>query len=246
MRGIKEILKEYKTGKINDRRAVEMIQKIFFTGEGDVKIDVHRKVRHGFPEVIYGQGKDIAHLISAISKVAETSGNVLVTRVGPEIAIELEKRFKEFIYDKDARCFYRYSEKKIKGKGEILILSAGTSDRAVVQEAYITVMLMGNRVRKITDVGVAGVHRLFAHFNTIKRARVIIVVAGMEGALPSVVGGAVGKPIIAVPTSQGYGTGMGGLSALLGMLNSCAPNVAVVNIDNGFGAGYIASLINRL
>lgn len=246
MREIRRILKEYKKGNVSEREAVYMIESTFFSVSGDVKIDVHRRVRHGFPEVIFGQGKDLSQLISAISEVSKTSKNVLVTRVAPDLAQALEERFRDFVYDKDGRCFYRHIDRRISGKGEILILSAGASDRPVVQEAYITAKVMGNRVKKITDVGVAGVHRLFAHMNFIKRARVIIVVAGMEGALPSVVGGLVGKPVIAVPTSQGYGTGMGGFAALLTMLNSCAPNVAVVNIDNGFGAGYIASLINRL
>ncbi len=246
MKNLKALIKDLKSGKISEEKFLEILKKLFIFNEGNITLDMHRALRHGFPEVIMGEGKKFEDLKKAISQMEKTYPDLLVTRVDPETGMKLKRIFKNFNYSKEGRCFYKHSSKRITGKGKILIISAGASDIQVVEEAYITAKVMGNRVEKITDVGVAGIHRLFSHYEKIRSARVLIVVAGMEGALPSVVGGLVDKPVIAVPTSRGYGTGTGGIAALLGMLNSCSPNVVVVNIDNGFGAAYTASLINRL
>ncbi len=243
---IKSLLKKYKDGKVSEKDFIENLKNIaIFTGE-DFTLDLHRSLRHNFPEVIFGEGKTLEQLKRIISAMEKLYPNILVTRVDSQRANGLKRAFKDFQYSKEGRCFYRYKEKKKMGKGKIIILSAGLSDLSVVEEAYITAKIMGNEVEKFMDVGVAGIHRLLSIYDRLKSARVLIVVAGMEGALPSVVAGLFDKPVIAVPTSRGYGAGAGGFAALFGMLNSCAPNVAVVNIDNGFGAGYIASLINRI
>jgi len=243
---IKRFLKKYKKGKISEAEFIENLKNVFLLRNGRLTLDMHRALRHGFPEVIMGEGKEFEDLRKAISHMEKIYPDVLVTRVDPVTGRKLKKIFKNFQYSERGRCFYKHTSKRITGKGKILIISAGASDDRVVEEAYITAKVMGNEVEKITDVGVAGIHRLFSFYDKIKSARVLIVVAGMEGALPSVVGGLVDKPVIAVPTSRGYGAGRGGIAALLGMLNSCSPNVVVVNIDNGFGAAYVASLINRL
>lgn len=243
---LKKYLKEYKRGKISEEEFIENLKHIFVLSDGVLNLDMHRVLRHGFPEVIMGEGKEFEDLKNAVSHLEKIYPDVLVTRVDPITGKRLKKIFKDFQYSRKGRCFYRYASGRITGKGKILIISAGASDEQVVEEAYITAKVLGNEVEKITDVGVAGIHRLFSFYEKIKSARVLIVVAGMEGALPSVVGGIVDKPVIAVPASRGYGTGKGGIAALLGMLNSCSPNVVVVNIDNGFGAAYTASLINRL
>lgn len=246
IKDIKKVIKEMKAGKISEDEFIEILKKAFILRDGNLTLDMHRALRHGFPEVIMGEGKRFEDLKKAISHMEKVYPDLLVTRVDANTGKKLKKIFKNFQYSKEGRCFYRHLSKKKAGKGKILIISAGASDEQVVEEAYITAKVMGNDVEKITDVGVAGIHRLFSFYEKIKSARVLIVVAGMEGALPSVVGGLVDKPVIAVPTSRGYGTGTGGIAALLGMLNSCSPNVLVVNIDNGFGAAYTASLINRL
>jgi NCAIR mutase (PurE)-related protein len=243
---IKRIVKELKKGKISEQEFIESLKNAFIFSDGVLNLDMHRALRHGFPEVIMGEGKEIEDLKKAISHMEKVYPDVLVTRVEPVTGKKLKKIFKNFQYSERGRCFYKHTSKKVLGKGKLLIISAGASDEQVVEEAYITAKVMGNDVEKITDVGVAGLHRLFSFYEKIKSARVLIVVAGMEGALPSVVGGLVDKPVIGVPTSRGYGAGRGGFAALLGMLNSCSPNVVVVNIDNGFGAAYTASLINRL
>lgn len=243
---LKKIIKELKKGKISEEEFLEGLRGMFILGDGILNLDMHRALRHGFPEVIMGEGKNFEDLKRAISHLEKVYPNILVTRVDPITGKRLKRIFKNFQYSEVGRCFYRDISKRKIGKGKILVISAGASDINVVEEAYITAKVMENDVEKITDVGVAGIHRLLSFYEKIRSARVIIVVAGMEGALPSAVGGLVGKPIIAVPTSRGYGIGSGGIAALLGMLNSCSPNVVVVNIDNGFGAGYTASIINRL
>lgn len=210
-------------------------------------IDHHRSLRKGFPEVIYGEGKTAAQIAGIMEKMALQESIILVTRCDETKAGALLSQFEEATYEPDARMVvYQRRSPEITGRGSIVVISAGTSDIPVAQEACLTARAMGNVVQTVFDVGVAGIHRLFAHRSMLEKAAVLIVVAGMEGALPSVVGGLVRCPVIAVPTSVGYGVSLGGLTALFGMLNSCSSNIAVVNIDNGFGAGYMASSINHL
>lgn len=217
-----------------------------FEDLGFAKVDHHRALRVGMPEVIFGPGKAPAHLAGIFEKLAERGNNVLATRVSAEQVKAVRKRLRKADFNEVARTLtLRQSDARI-GKGKIVIVSAGTSDVPVAEEAAVTADLMGNEVARVYDVGVAGIHRLLAHKAELSEARVLVVCAGMEGALPSVVGGLVGVPVIAVPTSVGYGASFKGLTALLGMMNSCASNVTVVNIDNGFGAAYVASMINRL
>jgi len=209
-------------------------------------IDHHRSLRKGFPEVIFGQGKSADQIAGIMEKMLPQEKVVLVTRIDAEKAAAVLARFSEAVYDPEARMItWKQEEPGDRGRGTILVLSAGTSDIPVAKEAVLTAAAMGNRVESVFDVGVAGIHRLFRHKHLIDRAAVLIVVAGMEGALPSVVAGMADCPVIAVPTSVGYGVSLGGLTALFSMLNSCSSNVAVVNIDNGFGAGYMAAIINR-
>ena len=211
------------------------------------QIDHHRSLRKGFPEVIFGQGKTPDQIIGIMEKMTVNEDILLVTRIDKEKAAFVLSNFKDAQYFEDANLLWlKKREPEISGFGKILVISAGTSDIPVAKEALLTAQAMGNQVESIFDVGVAGIHRLFAHNDKISNAAVIIVVAGMEGALPSVVAGMVRAPVIAVPTSIGYGTSFGGMTALLGMLNSCSSNIAVVNIDNGFGAGFMASSINHV
>lgn len=241
-----KILSDVAGGKTAVEDAREQLEKYSFENIGFANIDHHRSLRKGFPEVIFGQGKTSAQIISIMEKMAVHENIILVTRLDKEKASDVLSRFSDAQYFEEA-CFLwlKKQEPKITGNGDILVLSAGTSDLPVAREAFLTAAAMGNRVEEVFDVGVAGIHRLFAYKEKILSANVIIVAAGMEGALPSVVAGLVKAPVIAVPTSVGYGTGFGGVAALLGMLNSCSSNVAVVNIDNGFGAGYMASSINH-
>jgi NCAIR mutase (PurE)-related protein len=209
-------------------------------------IDHHRSLRKGFPEVIFGEGKTTRQIIGILEKLSSREQVVLVTRVDAEKAQAITHRFEHAVFDAEANMVIcQHAPLPKRGRGTIGILSAGTSDIPVAKEAYLTADAMGNTVQTVFDVGVAGIHRLFAHREVLENATVLIVVAGMEGALPSVVAGLVKCPVIAVPTSVGYGVSLGGLTALFGMLNSCSSNVAVVNIDNGFGAGYMASCINQ-
>ena len=209
-------------------------------------VDHHRSLRKGFPEVIFGQGKTAEQIIGIMDKMQHQERILLVTRVDPQKAEAVLSRFPKAVYHNDARMIvWEIQTPQISGRGTILILSAGTSDIPVAKEAYLTARAMGNQAETVFDVGVAGIHRLFKHKEMIESAAVLIVVAGMEGALPSVVAGMVSRPVIAVPTSVGYGVSFGGITALFAMLNSCSSNVAVVNIDNGFGAGYMASVINK-
>jgi NCAIR mutase (PurE)-related protein len=217
-----------------------------FEDIGFAKVDHHRALRVGMPEVIFGEGKTPSQTAAIFAKLAKRNGNVLVTRASEAQFAAVRKKTKRAEYRPLGRAIVLERDHTKYGKGTIAVVSAGTSDIPVAEEAVVTAELMGNHVEHLYDVGVAGIHRLLANRDTLTRARVVIVCAGMEGALPSVVGGLVGVPVIAVPTSVGYGAAFKGLAALLGMMNSCASNVSVVNIDNGFGAGYVASMINRL
>jgi NCAIR mutase (PurE)-related protein len=233
--------------RISPDEAVERLRHLPFEDLGFAKIDHHRALRQGMPEVIFAQGKTPRQVTDIFRSLAAQGGNVLATRATAEqyAAVAAAVDGAEFRPLARAIVLKRDRQNKKRGKGVIVVVSAGTSDIPVAEEAVVTAEVMGNEVQHIYDVGVAGIHRLLAHRAALAKARVIVVCAGMEGALPSVVGGLVGVPVIAVPTSVGYGAAFKGLAALLGMLNSCASNVSVVNIDNGFGAGYVASLINR-
>lgn len=225
--------------------AVDRLRHLPFEDLGFAKVDHHRALRAGMPEVVFGERKTAIQVAQIFAKLAKHGGNVLATRVTHEQFKAVKKKVPKAEYRELARAIVLQKDKKKYGKGTIAVVSAGTSDISVAEEAVTTAEVMGNDVEHFYDVGVAGIHRLLANREALTRARVVIVCAGMEGALPSVVGGLVGVPVIAVPTSVGYGAAFKGLAALLGMLNSCASNVSVVNIDNGFGAGYVASLINR-
>ena len=242
---ILQLLENVKAGHASVEEAYEKLKDIPFEDLIHTKVDHHRVVRKGMQEVIFGEGKNIAQITDIIRAMQDKSLDVLVTRVSKETGRELSTVFPAGTYNNDARCFYIKEDLSIKGKGSILIVSAGTSDVPVAEEAYIASMFFGNRTERLYDVGVAGIHRLVQNIGLLKEARVIIVVAGMEGALPSIVAGMVGIPVIGVPTSIGYGASFGGLTALLAMLNSCS-TISVFNIDNGFGAAYFATLINRL
>ena len=242
---ILKLLESVKNGKTTVEQAYERLKDIPFEDLSHTKIDHHRVVRKGLQEVIFGEGKSI-HQINDIIRAMQNKGlDVLVTRVSKETGSELTALFPVGVYNSDARCFYIRKDLSVKGKGSILVVSAGTSDISIAEETYVTSIFFGNKTERLYDVGVAGIHRLLENMDLLKQARVIVVVAGMEGALPSIVAGMVGVPVIGVPTSIGYGASFGGLSALLAMLNSCS-TVSVFNIDNGFGAAYFATLINRL
>lgn len=243
---IRKVFEEVRAGKLSPDDAVDRLRHLPFEDLGFAKVDHHRGLRVGMPEVIFGQGKTPAQVAEIFARLSEHGGNVLATRANRKQFSAVKKKVRRVTYSDQARTITLRQDEKIYGKGTIAVVSAGTSDIPVAEEAVVTCEMMGNSVERFYDVGVAGIHRLLAHRKALTGARVVIVCAGMEGALPSVVGGLVGVPVIAVPTSVGYGAAFEGLAALLGMMNSCASNVSVVNIDNGFGAGYVASLINRL
>jgi NCAIR mutase (PurE)-related protein len=251
---LRKLLEQVRKKRLSPDEAVERLRHLPFEDLGFAKVDHHRALRQGMPEVIFAQGKTPRQVAEIFHRLAAHGGNVLATRATEEqfaavaAAGKLAKYRPEYRpeYRPIARAIVLKRDRKLYGKGVIVVVSAGTGDIPVAEEAVVTAELMGNNVQHIYDVGVAGIHRLLAHRGALAKARVIVVCAGMEGALPSVVGGLVGVPVIAVPTSVGYGAAFEGLAALLGMMNSCASNVSVVNIDNGFGAGYVASLINRL
>ncbi len=243
---IRKIFEEVRKGKLSPDEAVQRLRHLPFEDLGFAKVDHHRALRAGMPEVILGEGKTPAQVAQIFSRLAKHGGNILATRTNPQQFAAVKKKAPKAEYRELARAVVLRRERKKYGKGIIAVVSAGTSDIPVAEEAVVTAELMGNDVERLYDVGVAGIHRLLANRGALTRARVVVVCAGMEGALPSVVGGLIGVPVIAVPTSVGYGAAFKGLAALLGMMNSCASNVSVVNIDNGFGAGYVASLINRL
>ena len=242
----KVLLEEFRAGKISAAETVRAFQAAPVADLGFAQVDLHRALRKGFPEVIFGAGKTPAQVLAIATKLVEREQHVLVTRLTPEQARVLKKKFRRAILHEAARCVTIETKPSPKRPGIIAVLCAGTSDLPVAEEAAVTADIMGNTVQRLNDVGVAGLHRLLRHLENIQRANVIIAVAGMEGALPSVVAGLVSRPVIAVPTSIGYGANFGGVAALLGMLNSCGSGVTVVNIDNGFGAGYAASQINAL
>ena len=244
---LKKLLESVKSGKVGINEAVETLRHLPFEDIGFANVDHHRQIRCGFPEVIYCPGKTTEQVIGIFEKLAAKKHNVLATRAEPQVFEALAKtgKFSKVRYDRDAKAIILEQEKCEKSKGYITVVTAGTADVPVAAEARVTAEIMGNTVKFICDVGVAGIHRLLTHTRTLQKANVIIVAAGMEGALASVVGGLVDCPVIAVPTSVGYGASFGGIAALLTMLNSCASGVSVVNIDNGFAAGYIAGLINR-
>jgi pyridinium-3,5-biscarboxylic acid mononucleotide synthase len=242
-----ELLERVRDRKISVQSAMGKMRHLPFEDLGFAKVDHHRALRQGFPEVIMGQGKEPKQLAAIVRAMRKRRENVLVTRLSVEKTAALKRMAKGLQYHPKARAATWVGKRiSIKGKGTVLVVCAGTSDIPVAEEAALTAMMMGNRVERLFDVGVAGIHRLLENRERLFSASVLIVVAGMEGALPSVVAGLVDKPVIAVPTSVGYGASFQGISALLGMLNSCAAGVTVVNIDNGFGAGFAASLINRV
>lgn len=242
---LKRLFAKVRSGKLSPDEAVERLRHLPFEDLGFAKLDHHRALRQGMPEVIFAQGKTPHQVADIFIRLAAHGGNVLATRASEEQYAAVAAVLPRAEYRPLPRAIVLKRDRKKHGKGVIVVVSAGTSDIPVAEEAVVTAELMGNNVQHIYDVGVAGIHRLLAHREALAKARVIVVCAGMEGALPSVVGGLVGVPVIAVPTSVGYGAAFEGLAALLGMMNSCASNVSVVNIDNGFGAGYVASLINR-
>jgi NCAIR mutase (PurE)-related protein len=243
---LKRLLEKLAQGELSVTSAFERLRHLPFEDLGFANVDHHRELRQGFPEVIFGQGKSSGQIERIMDSLLGKGNNVLVTRLSEDKADELCMKFPAACHHKDARCVtIEQKPVEITGKGTVLVISAGTSDIPVAAEAVVTASIMGNRVEQLFDVGVSGIHRLLARRELLASATVLVVVAGMEGALPSVVGGLVDRPVIAVPTSVGYGASFGGIAALLGMLNSCASGVTVVNIDNGFGAGYAASLINR-
>jgi len=243
---IRKLFEQVRRGKVSPDEAVEKLRHLPFEDLGFAKVDHHRALRVGMPEVVFGEGKTPAQLAQIFSRLATHGGNILATRTNKEQFTAVKKKVRKVQYREVARAIILQHDQEKYGKGMIAVVSAGTSDIPVAEEAVVTAELMGNQVERLYDVGVAGIHRLLANRQTLARARVVIVCAGMEGALPSVVGGLIGVPVIAVPTSIGYGAAFKGVAALLGMMNSCASNVTVVNIDNGFGAGYVAALINRL
>jgi len=241
-----KLLQAVATGTQTAQDAARQLEHLACQDIGYAHVDHHRSLRKGFPEVIYGEGKSAEQIVGIMQCMGSQESVILATRVDPAKARDVLARFPNAQYHPDARMLvWTSAPTPTLGRGTILVIAAGTSDLSVAMEAYITAQAMGNRVEKIIDVGVAGIHRLFRHREMLENAAVLVVVAGMEGALPSVVAGIVSRPVIAVPTSIGYGVSLGGLTALFAMLNSCSSNVAVVNIDNGFGAGYVASLINR-
>lgn len=243
---LEELLTDLRDNNLTVKEVMESLKTLPFEDIGIANIDHHRELRKGTPEVIFGQGKRAKDIISIMKRMYEKDERILVTRLSEEKAEKVLKEFPSSQYHERSKVLILTKKPvEITGRGTILVICAGTSDIPVAEEAAVTAEFMGNRVETINDIGVAGLHRILARKETIFSAEVLIVVAGMEGALPSVIGGLVDKPVIAVPTSIGYGASFGGISALLGMLNSCASGVTVVNIDNGFGAGYAASVINR-
>ena len=241
-----DLLEAVAKGHVSVAQAKSRLEDLAMEDIDYAHIDHHRSLRKGFPEVIFGEGKSADQIAGIMERMKVQEQVILVTRVDATKAGEILARLPDAVYDPAARMIVWQRQALPKtGLGKILVVSAGTSDIPVAREAYLTADAMGNSVETIFDVGVAGIHRLMAHRDALETARVLIVVAGMEGALPSVVAGMVRRPVIAVPTSIGYGVSLGGLTALFGMLSSCSSNVAVVNIDNGFGAGYMASCINQ-
>ena len=243
---LRGLLEQVHAGDVGIDAALDRIRHLPFEDLGYAKLDHHRLLRHGLTEVVFGKGKTPEQIAAISARLLDKSANLLVTRADRKAAELLKAEYSEAEHFPLSGAVRIWRDRTIRGKGKLAVVCAGTSDIPVAEEALVTAEVMGNEVEAIYDVGVAGIHRLIASSQRLMEARVVVVAAGMEGALPSVVGGLVSVPVIAVPTSVGYGASFNGLAALLGMLNSCASNVTVVNIDNGFGAGYVASLINRL
>ena len=244
---LRALLEQVKSGELPTDDALETLARLPFQDIGDARIDTHRALRSGIPEVVYAPGKTPRQIVDIVTVLREAEQGVLVTRTDVEVSEAVASEIGGGSYDPLSRLlWFGPAEVPVVGKGTIAVVSAGTADLPVAAEAIGVARRLGNKVEAVGDVGVAGLHRLLASSAVLRAARVLIVVAGMEGALPSVVGGLVDKPVIAVPTSVGYGAAFHGVAALLGMLTSCASNVSVVNIDNGFGAAYVATLINRL
>lgn len=242
---IEEILRSHSAGAVSLEEATRALRNLSYEDIGYARVDHARAERQGFPEVIFGQGKTREQIVGIFERLLARSPNILITHTTAEVYGEVRNVFSEAEWHEQARLIRVMREREDRGVGEIAVVTAGTSDIPVAEEAALTAETMGNRVKRIWDAGVAGIHRILSERELLQRSRVVIVAAGMEGALPSVVGGLVPVPVVAVPTSIGYGASLNGIAALLGMLNSCASNVTVVNIDNGFGAGFVAGLINR-
>ena len=243
---LRELLASVAASELSVDEAVESLRQLPFEDLGFAKIDHHRALRTGIPEVILAAGKTAPQIAAIAARMRDAGDRVLITRLEPQTAIDVVAAVPELRYIEVPRmALLERGERPPPGRGVVLVVAAGTSDLPVAEESAVTAEYMGSAVERVYDVGVAGIHRLFAHGDSLRRASVLIVVAGMEGALPSVVAGLVERPVIAVPTSVGYGASFGGLAALLAMLNSCAAGITVVNIDNGFGAGIAAGLINR-
>lgn len=241
-----QLLDQFRAGKIPREKVLRAFQSAPVADLGFAQVDTHRALRKNFPEVVFGAGKTPEQVVKIAAKLQDHNQNVLVTRITDEHARALKKKFKRAVHHPLASCLTIETKPLPKRPGFIAVVCAGTSDLPVAEEAAVTADIMGNRIERIHDVGVAGLHRMLARLDLLQQANVIVAVAGMEGALPSVLAGLVSKPLIAVPTSIGYGASFGGIAALLAMLNSCASGVTVVNIDNGFGAGYAASQINAV
>lgn len=244
-RSIKKVLSHLKDGRISQRAAFKKLEHFPFHDMGFAKIDFHRAVRKGFPEVVFAPGKKDRDIAEIAKRIVASGNTLLITKASPDLYRYLRAVIPALKLDENAGMIYYQKKKPHLKKNPVLIVTAGTSDIPVAEEAALTLELLGNRAERLYDVGVAGIHRVVDNISVLRKSKVIIVVAGMEGALASIVGGLVACPVIAVPTSIGYGASFGGLSSLLTMLNSCAPGVCVMNIDNGFGAGYFAGLINK-
>lgn len=242
---LQTLLRDFKAGTLSLEQATERLRQLPYENLGYAQVDHHRALRQGFPEVIFGQGKTPEQIAGIAGRLLEQAANLLITRSNREAFGQVQQIAPDAVYHSSCGAISVRRDATVRGRGTVAVVTAGTSDIPVADEAALTAELMGNQVERLFDVGVAGIHRVLSRRELLQAARVIVCVAGMEGALPSVVGGLVSVPVIAVPTSIGYGASLGGLAALLGMLNSCASNVTVVNIDNGFGAGFVASLINR-
>jgi pyridinium-3,5-biscarboxylic acid mononucleotide synthase len=242
---IRKILEDHKSGGLSSDDALRRLQTLPFEDLGFANVDHHRSLRQGFPEVVFGGGKTVDQVARIVEAMHKHEHNILVTRATLAQFERVQTIAPEANFHQGARAITIIKDDKIHGTGTVMVVSAGTSDMPVAEEAVVTLRVMGNNVDSLYDVGVSGIHRLLDRRDRLTKARVVIVVAGMEGALPSVIGGLVAAPVIAVPTSIGYGASFNGLAALLSMLNSCASNVTVVNIDNGYGAAVVASLINR-
>jgi pyridinium-3,5-biscarboxylic acid mononucleotide synthase len=243
---LKKLLSQVRDGHTGIDEAFDKLSDLPYKELGFAKVDNHRELRTGYPEVIFGQGKTAEQVRDIIGFMMTRKSNILATRITPETAAEVHAAFPEAEYHQTAKCITIRRKPAVLPDTHIAVVTAGTADLPVAEEAAVTAEIFDNRVERFFDVGVAGIHRLYDNLADIRKARVVVVVAGMEGALPSILGGMVDKPVIAVPTSVGYGANFFGLSALLGMLTSCASGVSVVNIDNGFGAGYMAGMINKL